>query len=101
MLNIRTLDQLAKSRTLHLGVAGEVEHDRDSLGRESANVWRKRVLQSRRALDKSLDVGDLARKKGIQEIVLHKKHSVLSIGQISCESGLACSHLAAEENQFR
>src|SRR6516225_3674097 len=101
MLNIRSLDQLAKPRTLRLGVGREIEHDGDSLRQESANEWRKRVLESRRALDESLNVSDLARKQGIQEIVLHKQHSVLSIGQISCESGLACSHLAAEENQFR
>jgi len=47
------------------------------------------------------NVGNLARKQGIQEIVLHKKDSIFSNGQISCESGLACRHLPAEENQLR
>src|SRR6266487_3545561 len=101
MVNIRTLDQLAKPRTLRLGIAGEIEHDGDTLRQESANVWREGVLQPRRALHESRNVGDLARKQDVQEIVLHKKDSIFSTGQIFCESGLACGHLAAEENQFR
>ena len=101
MLNIRTLDQLAKPCTLQLGVAGEIEHDRNTLRQKSANVWRERVLQSRRALNESRNVGDLARKQGIQEIVLHKKDSIFPNGQISCESGLACRHLPAEKHQLR
>src|SRR5271165_4144973 len=101
MLNIPTLDQLAKPCTRHLGIAGKIEHNRNTLRQESTNVWRERVLQSRRALDESRNVGGLARKQGIQEIVLHKNDSILSNGQISCESGLACRHLPAEEHQLR
>jgi hypothetical protein len=101
MLNIRTLDQLAKPCTLHLGVAGKIEHDRNTLRQKSANVWSERVLQSRRTLDESRNVRDLARKQGIQEIVLNKKDSILSNGQISCERGLACRYLPAEEHQLR
>src|ERR1700741_4678276 len=101
MLNIRMLDQLAKPCTLHLGVAGKIEHDRNPLRQKSANVWRERVFQSRRAFNESRNVGDLARKQDIQEIVLHKKDSIFSNGQISCKSGLARRHLPAEEHQLR
>jgi hypothetical protein len=72
----------------------------DTLRQDGANVWRKRVLQSRRALHESRNVGDLARKQSIQEIVLNKKDSISSSGQISCESGFACRHLSAEETQL-
>jgi len=36
ILNIRTLDQLAKPRTLCLGIAGKIEHDGDALRQEGA-----------------------------------------------------------------
>src|ERR1700745_2641063 len=101
MVNIRTLDQLAKPRTLRFGIAREIEHDGDPLRQKSANVWPKRVLQPRRALHESRNVGDLARKQGVQEIVLHKTDTIFSTGQIPCESRLTCRHLAAEENQVR
>src|SRR6266513_2545366 len=101
MLNIRTLDQLAKPRTLRLSIAWKIEHDGDTLRQEGANVWRERVLQSRRALHESRNVGDLVRKQGMQEIVLHQKDSILSSGQISGEGGFACRHPSAEENQLR
>src|SRR6478672_431999 len=101
MSNIRALDQLAKPLTLRLGSGCEIKHDGDPFRQESANVGRERVLQSRVALDECLNVGDLARKQGLQEIILHKKDSIFSIGQISCESGLTCRHLPAEENQLR
>jgi hypothetical protein len=38
VLHIRTLDQLAKPRTLLLRVAGKIEHDGDTLRQEGANV---------------------------------------------------------------
>src|SRR5262249_34946100 len=101
MFNIRTLDQLAKPHTLPPGIAGKIEHDGDPPGQNSANVWRERVLQPRRAFHESLNVGDLAWKQGVQQIVLHNEDSLFSIGQLSCESGLACCHLPAEENQLR
>jgi hypothetical protein len=47
----RALDQFAKPCALGLGIAREIEDDGDSLRQESANVWRKRVLQSRRTLE--------------------------------------------------
>ena len=33
VLGLRALDQLAKPRTLRLGIAGKIEHDRDTLSR--------------------------------------------------------------------
>jgi hypothetical protein len=86
---------------LAIGIAGKIEHDRNTLRQASANVFPERLLQSRRALDESRKAGDLARKHGIQEIVLHKKDSIFSNGQISCERGLACRHVPAEEHQLR
>jgi len=64
-------------------------------------VWCERILQSSRELDESRNVGDLARKQGIQEIVLHQKDSILANGQISRERGLARRHLPANEHQLR
>jgi len=75
MLN--TLDQLAKPRTLRPGIAEEIEHDGDAFRQKSTNVWRGRVLQPRRALHESLNVSDLAGKKGVQEIVLHREDSMV------------------------
>src|SRR5262249_55152441 len=66
MLNLRTLDQFAKPRTLRLRIGGKIEHDGDTLRQESADVWRERVLQPRRALDESRSVGDLTGKQSIQ-----------------------------------
>src|SRR5215469_7466068 len=60
--------------------------------KRTQNVWRERVPQSRITVHEGRNVGDLARKQGIQEIVLHEKDSIFSNGQISCESGLACRH---------
>src|SRR6516165_3111558 len=101
MLNIRALDQLAKPRTLRPGISGKIEHDGDTLRQKSANVWREHVLQPRRALDESMNIGDLAWKQGVQQIVLYKEDRLLAIGQFFCESGLASCHLPAEENQLR
>jgi len=95
------LDQLAKPCPLCLRGGCEIEHDGDPIRQENANVWRERVLQSRITVHKGRNVGDLARKQGIQEIVLHEKDGIFSNGQISCESGFACRHLPAEENQLR
>jgi len=36
----------------------------------------------------------------MQEIVLHEKDSIFS-NRLSCESGLACRHLPAQEDQLR
>lgn len=62
---------------------------------------RERVLQPRITVHERGNVGDFARKKSIQEIVLHKKDSICLNGQISCESGLARRHLPAQEDQLR
>src|SRR5437764_1266796 len=95
--------RLHKDVTTHLKVVieKEVEHDGDTLRQEGANVQRERVLQASGALHKSGNVGDLARKQGTQEIILHKKNSIFSIGQISCESRLARRHLPTEKDQLR
>ena len=101
MRNIRDIDQLAKPHTLRLGSGCEIEHDADPFRQERANVRPERVLQSRVALDECMNVGDLAREKGVQKIVLHKKHSAFSVGQISCEGGFTCRHLPTNEDQLR
>src|SRR6516165_11137067 len=101
VLNMCALDQLAKPYPLCLRGGCEIEHDGDPLRQENANVWRERVLQSRITVHEGRNVGDLARKQGIQEIVLHEKDSIFSNGQISCQSGLACRHLPAQEDQLR
>jgi hypothetical protein len=48
-----------------------------------------------------LNIIDLAWKQAAQQIIFHKEDSHFSIRQVSRESGLACCHLPAEENQLR
>jgi hypothetical protein len=43
----------------------------------------------------------LTRKQSVQEFILHQEDSFFSIGQLSCQSGLAGCHLPAKENQLR
>src|SRR5215469_18518266 len=101
VLNMCALDQLAKPFSLCLRGGCEIEHDGYPPRQETANVRCKGVPQPRITVHEGRNVDDLARKQGIQEIVLHKKDSIFSNGQISCESGLACGHLPAEEDQLR
>ena len=95
VLNVCALDQLAKPCPLCLRGGRKIEHDRNPIRQENANVGRQRVLQSRLTVHEGRNVGDIARKQGIQEIALHEKDSIFSNGQISCESGLAGRHLSA------
>ena len=62
MLGMGPLEQLTEPGTLRFGIAGKVEDDGDALRQESTHVWRKRVLQSGRALDESRYIRDLVRK---------------------------------------
>src|SRR5215831_13316261 len=101
VLNMCALDQLAKPCPLCFRGGCEIEHDGDPIRQENANVWRERVLQSRITVHEGRNVGDLARKQGIQEIARYEKDSIFSNGQFSCESGLACRHLPAQEDQLR
>ena len=101
MFDISPLEQLAKPRALRLGIGREVEDDGDTLRQESANMWRKGVLQARRALYISRYVSDSARKQGIQKFILHEEDRIFSFRQISRESRLARRHFAAEEDQLR
>jgi imidazole glycerol phosphate synthase subunit HisF len=100
MLNISPLDQLAKPHTLRLCITGEIQNDGDTPRQESANVGSERASQSRIALYESRYISDLARKQGIQKLVLHEEDRIFSFGQIPCESGLTCRHLATQENQL-
>src|SRR5207248_7329382 len=101
MRNVGALNQFAKPQTLRLGSGREIEHHGSPSQQESANVRRERVPQSRVAVDECLNVGDLAREKSIEKLVLHKKDSIFSNRKFSCSRGLACCHLPAEENQLR
>src|SRR5208283_432816 len=100
VLNISPLDQLAKPPTLRLCIGREIQHDGDTPRQESADVWCERAPQSRTALYESRYISDLARKQGTQKLVLLEEDSIFSSGQIPCESGFACRHLAAQENQL-
>src|ERR1051326_1167401 len=101
MRNLGALNEFAKPQTLCLCSGREIEHHGSSSQQESADVRRERVPQSGVAVDECLNVGDLAREKSIEKLVLHKKNSIFSNRQLSCLLRLACCHLPAEENQLR
>src|SRR6185436_11639186 len=101
MHDLRTLDQTAKPSTLRFSSSSEIEHHRNPLRQEGANVGRERVLQSGIALHKFRNAGDLAGIQRSQPIVLHEKKGAFPLGQLSGESGFSCRHFPADENQLR
>ncbi len=52
-------------------------------------MWRKRIPQSGRVLGESGHISDLARKQGIQELVLYKENGIFTLGRTSRESGFS------------
>jgi hypothetical protein len=94
MHDLRTLDQTAKPSTLRFSSSSEIEHHRDPLRQEGANVGRERVLQSGIALHKFRNAGDLAGIQRSQPIVLHEKKGAFPLGQLSGESGFSCRQVA-------
>src|SRR6476646_10206775 len=100
MFHIRGLDDSAEPCALRSRICRKVEYDGNAFRQESANVRRERIVQQGRPLHVSRYIGNLARTKAIQHLVLHKENSIVSRGQLSRESRLSCRHLATEEYQF-